>query len=121
MCCDSGRTYVVNHLSFPKHCPEIPMASCLRRVLQPRGSNLPEQRREYSSKQVVVTCALQRELDEVRTQLAAAEREHAAAAKEAEEASTARQAVTAKTDQLTKQRDDVMVVRLAEHAAAGCY
>jgi len=50
----------------------------------------------------VVTFAMQRELDE-----------HAAAVKVAEEASTARQAVTAKTDQLTKQRDDVMVVRFA--------
>ena len=66
-----------------------------------------------------MTFALQRELDGVRTQLAAAEREHAAAAKEAEEASTARQAVTAQTDRLTKQRDDVMVVRLAGRSAAG--
>ena len=43
--------------------------------------------------------------------MAAAEREHAAAAKDAEDAKNARQAVTAKTQQLTKQRDDVMVVR----------
>ena len=61
----------------------------------------------------------QRELDEARTKLAATEREHAAAAKLAEEASSARQAVTAKTDQLTKQRDDVMVVRRADPAAIG--
>ena len=55
---------------------------------------------------------LQRELEDARTKLAAAEREHATAVKQAEEASIARQAVTAKTDQLTKQRDDVMVVRI---------
>ncbi len=60
---------------------------------------------------VALVLPLQRELEEAREAVAAAEREHAAVARDAEDARNARQAVTAKTQQLTKQRDDVMLVR----------
>ena len=43
--------------------------------------------------------------------MAAAEREHAAVARDAEDARNARQAVTAETQKLAKQRDDMMLVR----------
>ena len=43
-----------------------------------------------------------------------------AAAKDAEDAKNARQAVTAKTQQLTKQRDDVMAVRRCYYNLVSC-